>query len=376
MINLNSDVKTSLGCMSHQEEIKGDISANKPLPNCREAMKQFHAKSDWLAVVLFSTDISLYVILFLAGAYSHRLSLKVLAGVVCGIITARLFVIGHDACHQSFTSNHILNRWIGRMAFAPSLTPYGAWELAHNSIHHVFSNWSEKDYVWAPFSLNEYQSLPWWRKALEHCYRSPIGLGLYYFIEIWCTRLYLPRKKYARKFYIGDCVLVTAVVLARVSLLMLVARLKNIGVLPQLLTMELLPIATWNVLMGFTIFLHHTHPSVPWFRNRDEWVEYEAQLHTPVHVSFRVPFSRFFHNIMEHTAHHVDINIPLYQLPEAQSTLEKLYPQNVTMDKWSVGRFLACIRTCKLYNYETHCWTDFRGKVTARTNICVKGQSG
>jgi omega-6 fatty acid desaturase (delta-12 desaturase) len=356
--------------MSHRTQVSGDPSAtDNSLRTFRDVMKQFHLKSNALAVALFSADTSLYIILFLVGALSPRLSVKVLAGILCGVITARLFVIGHDACHQSFTSNRILNRWIGRLAFAPSLTPYGSWELAHNSIHHVFSNWSEKDYVWAPFSRDQYRSLPWWRKTLEHCYRTPPGQGLYYFIQIWCTRLYFPRKKYARKSYVEDSIFVTLVLLARVSLLVLVARIKHIGILPQLLTLELLPFAVWNALMGFTIFLHHTHPSVPWFRDRDEWVRYETQLQSPVHVSFPIPFSRFFHNIMEHTAHHVDINIPLYRLPKAQITLEKLYPQNVVVDKWSVRRFLASTRICKLYDYETHCWTDFRGNVTARTTF-------
>jgi len=93
--------------------------------------------------------------------------------------------------------------------------------------------------------------------------------------------------------------------------------------------------------MGFTIYLCHTQPSVPWFCDRKEWIGYEAQLQSPVHVSFPVPFSRVFHNILEHAAHHVDINVWLYQLTEARRTLDKLHPQNVVSDKWPVGSFIS-----------------------------------
>src|SRR5438876_8273233 len=40
---------------------------------------------------------------------------------VSGLIVVMLFVVGHDACHQSFTSSRGLNGWIGRVAFLPSL---------------------------------------------------------------------------------------------------------------------------------------------------------------------------------------------------------------------------------------------------------------
>ena len=49
---------------------------------------------------------------------------KVFASLVAALWIARLFVIGHDACHGSYTPNKILNKWIGRIAFLPSLTPY------------------------------------------------------------------------------------------------------------------------------------------------------------------------------------------------------------------------------------------------------------
>ncbi len=65
---------------------------------------------------------------------------KIFASLVAALWIARLFVIGHDACHGSYTPNKTLNKWIGRIAFLPSLTPYSLWEIGHNLAHHGFTN--------------------------------------------------------------------------------------------------------------------------------------------------------------------------------------------------------------------------------------------
>jgi omega-6 fatty acid desaturase (delta-12 desaturase) len=77
---------------------------------------------------------------------------KVFASLVAALWIARLFVIGHDACHGSYTPNKTLNKWIGRIAFLPSLTPYSLWEIGHNLAHHGFTNLKGRDYVWTPYS--------------------------------------------------------------------------------------------------------------------------------------------------------------------------------------------------------------------------------
>jgi hypothetical protein len=53
-------------------------------------------------------------------------------GPACGFLVVMLFVIGHDACHQSFTSSRPLNELIGRIAFLPSLHVFSLWECEHN----------------------------------------------------------------------------------------------------------------------------------------------------------------------------------------------------------------------------------------------------
>ena len=70
-------------------------------------------------------------------------------------------------------------------------------------------------------------------------------------------------------------------------------------------------------------------------------------------------------HIMEHTAHHVDMSIPLYRLKAAQQKLEELLPGRIVVQPFSWRWYFATARICKLYDFHRHCWTDFAGRMTS-----------
>ncbi|NCU95884.1 MAG: hypothetical protein EBV48_08450, partial [Betaproteobacteria bacterium] len=84
-----------------------------------------------------------------------------------------------------------------------------------------------------------------------------------------------------------------------------------------------LPFATWNAVMGFVVFVHHTHPSIAWFQKRHDWQRYRAYLTSTAHVKLPFGIDRLLHNIMEHNAHHLNPRIPMYSLRRAQRMLEE-----------------------------------------------------
>ena len=126
-----------------------------------------------------------------------------------------------------------------------------------------------------------------------------------------------------------------------------------------------LPFSIWNAAMGFVIFQHHTHPEVPWFADVKEWTFFGGQVESVIHVELPKPIELFLHNIMDHTAHHVDPKIPLYNLPHAQKNLEAAYPTNIKVVEWTLKGFLNTFAVCRLYDYENHRWTDYNGMPTS-----------
>jgi omega-6 fatty acid desaturase (delta-12 desaturase) len=71
------------------------------------------------------------------------------------------------------------------------------------------------------------------------------------------------------------------------------------------------------------------------------------------------------HHIMEHTAHHVDMSIPLYKLKQAQAKLENLLPGRIIVQRFSWRWYFQTARACKLYDFTRQCWTDYKGHATS-----------
>ena len=67
---------------------------------------------------------------------------------------------------------------------------------------------------------------------------------------------------------------------------------------------------------------------------------------------------------MEHTAHHVDMSIPLYKLKQAQAKLEEMLPERIVVQKFSWSWYFRTARSCKIYDYVNQRWLDFKGQPT------------
>jgi omega-6 fatty acid desaturase (delta-12 desaturase) len=68
---------------------------------------------------------------------------------------------------------------------------------------------------------------------------------------------------------------------------------------------------------------------------------------------------------MEHTAHHVDMSIPLYKLKGVQQVLEATLPGRIIVQRFSWRWYFDTARRCKLYDFSRRCWTDFHGRATS-----------
>ena len=82
----------------------------------------------------------------------------------------------------------------------------------------------------------------------------------------------------------------------------------------------------------------------------------------------RVPkgFNFFFHWIMIHTPHHVDMRIPMYNLEKAAKAIEKAYPEVVHDTPWRFKDFRHSTRTCKLYDFEARALAFLQGRHVRR----------
>ena len=327
----------------------------------RDRLERFKASRNGLAIALLLIDIGVLV-----GGQALVLSglgwMSLVGGALLSwVAITRLFVIGHDACHGAYTSKEWLNKLIGRTAFLASLTPYSLWRVGHNVVHHGFNNLRGRDFVWEPLDPESYAKLSPGRQRMERLYRSAMGPGIYYLVEIWWTRLYFPARKYLvseRREFTADSALVTIFGALWVAVLVTVGLHRGLNLYAVIGIGFVLPFVLWNWTMGLVIYLHHTHPEVPWFADKKAWTRARAQVSATIHLRMPKPFNALLHYIMEHPAHHLDATIPLYHLKAAQRELETLFGHCPNI-RFSFREYLRVVRTCKLFDYARGAWAPF-----------------
>jgi len=328
----------------------------------KETVRVYQKKNNTLALTLFLLD---YLLLFF-GQYmvvEMQLSLKFLGCIITFIAIIRLFIIGHDACHRSFTSSKKLNYWVAQLAFLPSVTTYQGWLHLHNVIHHSYTNLITTKDGWSPLSLQDYNLLNKLQKFIYRVFRNQFGVFFYYILEIWSKKHYFPHRKYGgymfEKVYLIQFFMVSIFVMGWLLALFQISEVTNQSFLLLSALGFILPFIFSNMLISLIVYLHHTHPNIRWYREQSEWMTSRPHVTTTVHLKFPSWISALLHHIMEHPAHHLDSNIPCYNLKAAQRKLEEFSPEHIVVQDFSWKWYRECTRICKLYDFENHEWIGF-----------------
>jgi acyl-lipid omega-6 desaturase (Delta-12 desaturase) len=327
----------------------------------------------WFGVAFTFGDYAL----FASGAGTAIVApwwpLKIAGVVVAGVAVAMLFALAHDAAHGSLAESKWMNRLLATVCFLPSWYPYTPWIRGHNHLHHGWTNVAECDYSWRPVSPAVYRQMPWWRRGVEHLYRSWWGLWVHSIVEIWWKHMAMPReddRRYLNARHLDyDRLLVLACLCVVAALCWFVLpRWSTVAGGPQLggaAIVAMVVVAPWwifHVMFSVVTFLHHTHPRVPWFGTRRESSFFAGQVQATVHVELPTWLELLLHNITVHSAHHVDPRVPFRQLPGAQQRLRSVFTHDIIVERWSLASFIAVTRQCKLYDYERHRWLRFDGR--------------
>ena len=355
----------------------------QPIP-ISEAMPHRKVLRSWLqelierstprALLLIVVDYLIYFALMAGAIAAPHWTLRLLSGLLCGFWIGRLFILGHDACHHSYTPSRALNRVLGRLAFLPSLSAYSLWEVGHNVVHHGFTNLKGTDFVWEPKSKEEYDAMSPSRKLMERIYRSGWGPSLYYVVEIWWGKMFFPskdKKPGNRPAFLWDNVLVSVYAAIWLAVVVFGAMAADVAIWSAVLTAFVVPFLFWNGMIGWVVYMNHTHPNIAWYDDKRAWAAAQPFVTTTVHLTFKRNFGSVMHHIMEHSAHHLDMSIPLYKLKEAQERLEHLLPGRIVVQAFSWRFYFSTARTCKLYDFKNRRWTDFKGQATTDSVMVV-----
>ena len=341
---------------------------NIDIKQLRKSISEFTQPSDKTAILLFFLDFTIYAIAIMGIIFMENIALRILCAILAGLKIASIFVIAHDAAHDSFIGDRLLNKIIARITFLPVLHNYSLWLIVHNRLHHQAPNVKGIN-SWSPVSRQEYEAMPIWRKVIEHFYRCPVGIWFNYMIERWWKNKFYPYKNLVgerKLIHWLDFTLVLGYLTAYLSLLNYAGnKLAHTNTLELITLALILPIIVGFFMIGFTVYQQHTHETIPWFKTQEEKESLGyGQEDVTMHVQYPDWYNMISHNAMEHTVHHVDPRVPTYNLAKAQRVLKRVLGDQLITIPFSLKGFLQTMRVCKLYDYENHHWLDFNGSPT------------
>jgi omega-6 fatty acid desaturase (delta-12 desaturase) len=297
--------------------------------------------------------------------------------LLAGFVVSALFIIGHDAGHRALFKKKWMCDWVGRVTMLPSFHNYSGWLLGHNRIHHGFTVHQERDFVWHPYSPEEYAGFSRWRKLLHRLEWSCFGAGIYYLIEVWWKKMMVlkPPKNWVRDIRKDRLFLVAGLILGAGFFAFVTVFFKGeqgasaVGYFVWLcFKVMIVPWFLFNYSIGAVVYLHHINPELKWHEHK-AWSRFKAQMEGT--MIFRVSpkfLDIFYHHIMIHVPHHVDARIPFYNLDKAAKHLHDKYPGVVRDVPLRLRDYVRATRLCKLYDFETETWLDYEGNPFATMN--------
>jgi omega-6 fatty acid desaturase (delta-12 desaturase) len=317
---------------------------------------------------VFGVHYALHAVTLIGVLAPLPLWLNILSGIANGVFIALLFIIGHDAAHGSLVPGKPMNRWLARLAFIPCVHAVSLWRVVHNRLHHGYTNLKGRDGVWAPMSKEEYDTAHPARQWLERVHRGPFGPVIYYYSAFWIHRVLLPLAPESRgewKRHLPDSLFA----LSGFAVTLLVIGFAGTALVPErslwtvMLVGWVLPFAVWNYLMAFTTYLNHTHPAILWFDDEATWTRYRGNLMDTANIIMPVNIAPLYTKVMAHPAHHRQMTVPVYALPDAQKELDTHFGKQIEYTL-TPGSYQKIYRACKLFDFERMCWTDFAGNPT------------
>ena len=315
-----------------------------------------YERSTWRGLGLVGRDLALYGLAVWGLLSTDNILLLLPLWVLAGVAVSGLFVIGHDAAHGALFDSKRINAVVARIAMLPSLHAVEVWIFGHNRVHHGHTVREGMDFVWHPLTTADYQALGRFRRLRHRLEWGPLGSGAYYFREVWWNKMvrFTPPDRW-RTAMRRDQAIVALFATSALAGLIVASGFSGIWVWTKVVV---IPFLLFCQTIGWVVYVHHIDPAIRWWPRR-EWNKFHGQVEGTTVLWGPPGWDFFFHWIMVHMPHHVDMRIPCYHLPEAARASAAAVPDDVDQRPLSARSYLRATRECKLHDPQTGQWTRY-----------------
>jgi len=317
----------------------------------------------WKGLAYFGRDLVMYGLIVTGLILVNNPFAVIALWVLSAMVISGLFIVAHDAAHGALFSSKRLNRVIGTIAMLPSWHVYEGWTLGHNRIHHGYTVREGFDFVWHPYTPEQYEAMSTLGRLRHRFEWSWFGAGAYYLREVWWHKMIVgaPPARWAKSIRRDRIIVWSFVAAASLALgaLSWASYGSVIGVLWMILKVLVIPFLGFNFVIASFVHVHHIQPNIRWWKRR-EWTKWHGQMEGTTVLRARFGLNFFFHWIMVHVPHHVDMRIPMYNLELATDAMKEAFPGTIHDEPLRFMDFVRNTRVCRLYDFDEARWYTYR----------------
>jgi omega-6 fatty acid desaturase (delta-12 desaturase) len=259
---------------------------------------------------------------------------KILAGLMAGLVQVRLFIFYHDSLHGALFRKSRLGHLFMSVVGFYLIAVRSVWKETHD-FHH------QNNSKLIGSSVGSYPIL-----TVAMCRRSTRGqMRLYHFsrhpLTMACGYLTLffggmaikPFKRDALRHWGGPVAIV-------IHYVIFAAVVYFCGWATGLCAV-ILPVVLSMALGAYLFYAQHNFPAMK-LASRQDWTFTDSALHSSSMFDMSAMMHWFTGNIGYHHVHHLNHRIPFYRLPEAMAAIPELHHPGRT--SWRISDIYACLR--------------------------------
>lgn len=317
----------------------------------------------WKGLAYFGRDLVMYGLIVTGLILVNNPFAVIALWVLSAMVISGLFIVAHDAAHGALFSSKRLNRVIGTIAMLPSWHVYEGWTLGHNRIHHGYTVREGFDFVWHPYTPEQFAAMSTLGRLRHRFEWSWFGAGAYYLREVWWHKMIVgaPPARWAKtirrdRFIVWSFVAVASLALGALGW---ASYGSVVGILWMILKVLVIPFLGFSFVIASFVHVHHIQPNIRWWKRR-EWTKWHGQMEGTTVLRARFGLNFFFHWIMVHVPHHVDMRIPMYNLELATDAMKEAFPGTIHDEPLRFMDFVRNTRVCRLYDFDEARWYTYR----------------
>lgn len=259
---------------------------------------------------------------------------RLVLGILAGLITVRMFVLYHDFEHHAILNKSFAGKLIFTAFGLLSLAPVSIWKRSHDYHHkHNSKLFSSSIGSYLIITREQYEALSPREKFKYRMSRHPLTILFGYFTMFFFgismqSFLSNPRKHY------------DSLIAMILHITLIIVVIHFLGWQAWLFSM-FVPFFISGFFGDYLFYAQHNFPTAT-FHNNEEWAYEKAALESSSCMDMGPVMNWFTADIGFHHVHHLNSRIPFYRLQEVMRAIPEL--QNPKRTSLSIKDITACLK--------------------------------